>query len=73
MSEFWETQQMTGKNLRLLGQERSAAWQPDIHDIITELKCELAKGAPVYTPAELGKLAQKLADYESMLERLNSH
>ena len=29
---------MTGKNLRLLGTERSPAWQPDIHEIIAELK-----------------------------------
>lgn len=64
---------MTGKNLRLLGTERSPAWQPDIHEIIAELKSELEKGEPVYTPAEMEKLAFKLAEYETMLARLNSH
>jgi len=64
---------MSAKNLRLLGIERSTSWQPDIHDSIAELKCELAKGEPVYTPAELEKLARKLAEYETMLERLISH
>lgn len=64
---------MSGKNLRLLGIERSAAWQPDIHEIIAELKSELEKGEPVYTPAEMEKLSQKLTEYETMLERLNSH
>ena len=64
---------MTGKNLRLLGIERSPAWQPDIHEIISELKSELEKGEPIYTSAEMEKLAQKLAEYEAMLERLNSH
>jgi len=63
---------MSGKNLRLLGIERSPAWQPSIHEIIAELKSELEKGAPVYTPAELEKLADKLAEYETMLVRLNS-
>ena len=63
---------MSSKNLRLLGLERSPAWQPGIHEIIAELKTELAKGEPVYTPAELEKLARKLAEYELMFERLNS-
>jgi len=64
---------MTGKNLRLLGMEHSPVWQPSIHDIIAELKSELEKGEPVYTPAEMEKLAYKLAEYETMLARLNSH
>lgn len=63
---------MSGKNLRLLGLERSPAWQPSIGEIIAELKIELEKGAPVYTPKELERLAQKLAEYERMLEQLNS-
>jgi len=61
---------MSSKNLRLLGLERSPAWQPSIFEIIAELKSELAKGEPVYTPEELRKLAQKLADYEKMAERM---
>lgn len=63
---------MSGKNLRLLGLERSPAWQPGIGEIIAELKLELEKGASVYTPKELEKLSLKLAEYEFMLERLNS-
>jgi len=63
---------MSGKNLRLLGLERSPAWQPTVQEIIAELKLELEKGEPLYTPAELAKLTQKLAEYELMLERLNS-
>ena len=63
---------MSGKNLVLLGIERSATWQPSIHEIIAELKSELEKGEPVYTSAEMEKLARKLAEYETMLERLNS-
>lgn len=62
---------MSGKNLRLLGMEHSTARQPDIHEIISELKSELEKGGQLYTSAELEKLAQKLAEYETMLERLN--
>ena len=61
---------MSGKNLRLLGIERSAAWQPDIHELIAELKSELEKGERVYTAAELERLTRKLADYECMLKRL---
>lgn len=64
---------MNDKNLRLLGIERSPAWQPDIHEMIAELKCELEKGLDIYSQAELTKLEMKLADYEMMLERLNSH
>lgn len=63
---------MSGKNLRLLGLERSPAWQPSIGEIIAELKLELEKGEPLYTPKELEKLSLKLAEYERMLERLNS-
>jgi len=64
---------MAGKNLRLLGLERSPAWQPSIHEVIAELNSELEKGAAVYTSTEMEKLAQKLAEYKTMLERLNSH
>ena len=63
---------MSGKNLRLLGIERSPAWQPDIHEMIAELKSEIGKGLAVYSESELTKLEMKLADYELMLERLNS-
>ena len=61
---------MSGKNLRLLGIEPSAAWQPTIDESITELKAELAKGEPVYTAVELDRLTRKLAEYECMLKRL---
>ena len=61
---------MSGKNLRLLGIERSTAWQPTIDETIAELKTELAKGERVYTAAELDRLTAKLADYESMRQRL---
>jgi len=61
---------MTGKNLRLLGLERSPAWQPTMEEIIAELQAELRRGEAVYTRDELNKLAQKLADYEFMLERM---
>jgi hypothetical protein len=63
---------MTGKNLRLLGEEKSPLWQPTLQEIIAELQSELAKGEAVYTPAELNKLARKLEEYEFMLERLIS-
>jgi hypothetical protein len=63
---------MSGKNLRLLGLEKSPAWQPTIHEVIAELRAELAKGEAVYSPAELARLALKLADYECMLQRLLS-
>jgi hypothetical protein len=58
---------MSGKNLRLLGEERSAGWQPTLGELIRELQHELARGEAVYTPAELARLAGKLADYEEML------
>ena len=63
---------MSGKNLRLLGVERSPTWQPTIQEVIAELKVELARGEAVYSPEELGKLSRKLAEYEQMLERLLS-
>ena len=63
---------MKGKNLRLLGNEKSPAWQPSISEIIAELEAELAKGAEVYTPAELEKLARKLAEYQRLLQGLLS-
>ena len=61
---------MSGKNLRLLGVERSPAWQPTVQETIAELKAELAKGDEVYTRDERTKLERKLAEYEQMLERL---
>ena len=63
---------MSGKNLRLLGKERSLAWQPTMQEMIAELQSELAKGEAVYTPAELAHLRRKLEDYEFMLQSLNS-
>ena len=63
---------MTGKNLRLLGLEKSPAEQPTMEETIAALQTELAKGAAVYTPAELAQLARKLADYEFMLQRMLS-
>jgi hypothetical protein len=61
---------MTGKNLRLLDRERSTAWQPSIHEIISELKAELEKGEAVYSREELGQLSRKLEEYEFTLQRL---
>jgi formate dehydrogenase maturation protein FdhE len=61
---------LSGKNLRILGLERASAWQPTIHEVIAELKAELAKGEALYTPEELEKLSRKLEEYEQMLERL---
>ena len=61
---------MNGKNRRLLGEEPSPAWQPTMAETIAALRVELAKGEQVYTPAELARLARKLADYEYMQERM---
>lgn len=63
---------MSGKNLQLLGLERSPAWQPDIHELISALKSEIGKGLEVYSKDELQKLETKLAYYEMTLVRLNS-
>jgi hypothetical protein len=63
---------MSGKNLRLLGEEPSPAWQPTMEEMIAALRAELAKGEAVYTPAELARLERKLADYEFMLQRMLS-
>jgi len=63
---------MTGKDLRLLGLEKSPAWQPTMEETIAALQTELAKGEAVYTAAELAQLARKLADYEFMLQRMLS-
>jgi hypothetical protein len=63
---------MNGKNLQLLGIERSAGWQPDIHETICALQAELGRGEAVYTRDELDRLARKLADYEFMLQRMIS-
>jgi hypothetical protein len=52
------------KNLRLLGQETSPWYQPTLQETITALQVELAKGAAVYTPAELCLLARKLVEEE---------
>ena len=61
---------MSGKNLRLLGIDRSAAWQPTIHETISELKAEMEKGELVYSREEIGKLSRKLTEYEVMLQRM---
>jgi len=61
---------VSGKNLRLLGVERSPGWQPTIQEAIAELKAELAKGEEVYGRDELAKLERKLEEYELMLQRL---
>ena len=58
---------MSGRDLRLLGQEKAPAWQPTVQEMIAALQHELAKGEAVYTAAELDHLARKLADYELML------
>jgi hypothetical protein len=63
---------MSGKNLRLLGLERSSVWQPTMEETIAELQAELARGEAVYTREELNTLEQKLADYECMLQRLTA-
>jgi hypothetical protein len=41
-----------------------------MEEIIAELQAELRRGEAVYTRDELNKLAEKLADYEFMLERM---
>jgi len=61
---------VSGRNLHLLGLEKSPTWQPTMEETIAALRAELAKGDAVYTPAELARLERKLADYEYMLERL---
>jgi hypothetical protein len=63
---------MSGKNLRLLGTERSPAWQPTVDELIAELQAELARGEAVYTTAELELLGRKLADYQLMRQRIDS-
>ena len=64
---------MSEKNLRLLGLERPSTWQPTIHEMISELKAELAKGEVVYAPEELEILRRKLEEYELMLARMLAH
>lgn len=61
---------MNGKNLRLLGREESPDRQPTIHEIISGLQDEIARGENVYTADELLLLERKLADYECMLRNL---
>jgi len=63
---------MSGRNLRLLGQEKSPAWQPTMEEMIAALQSELAKGEAVYSKDELEQLARKLADYEFMRQRMIS-
>jgi hypothetical protein len=63
---------MSGKNLRLLGLEKSPAEQPTMEETIAELQAELARGEAVYTPDDLAHLARKLEDYEFMLQRMIS-
>jgi hypothetical protein len=61
---------VTGKNLLLLGREESPRRQPSIHEIISDLQVEIARGASVYTVDELRLLEGKLADSELTLLRL---
>jgi hypothetical protein len=63
---------VNGRNLRLLGEERSPAWQPTTDEIISELQAELAKGTAVYSNEELARLERKLADYRLLRQRLDS-
>ena len=61
---------MEGKNMHLLGRERSPNWQPTIQEIIADLQEELTRGAAVYTVDELRILERKLADYEQLFRGL---
>ena len=64
---------MTGrKNLWLLGREESPGRQPTIQEIIADLKREIEQGPAVYTDKELAILERKLAEYETLLERMLS-
>jgi hypothetical protein len=63
---------MTEKNWALLDCDRSPLRTDSIIELIASLKRELGKGEGIYTSAEREKLAAKLADYELMLDRLNS-
>jgi hypothetical protein len=61
---------VTGKNLLLLGRAESPTRQPSIHELISDLQAEIARGTAVYTSDELRLLEGKLADYELTLRRL---
>lgn len=61
---------MSGKNAWLLGSGDPPPRQPSIHEIISLLEAELAKGDAVYTPAELKQLATKLSEYRNHLRVL---
>lgn len=62
---------MTGvKNLRLLGREEGPCRQPTILEIIADLKSEIEQGRAVYSEQELAILERKLAEYETLLERM---
>ena len=64
---------MNGKNLRLLGREESPGRQPTIQETIADLRREIERGRAVYSEQELSILARKLAEYETLLERMMSH
>jgi hypothetical protein len=58
---------MALKNLRLLGLEESPNRQPDIHEMIRDLRKEIAKGEAVYSKDELACLEKKLDEHLEML------
>lgn len=61
---------MTGKNLRLLGEEESPARQPSIIEMVRALETEISRGTDVYTPAELARLEAKLTESRELLQLL---
>ncbi|TWJ17554.1 hypothetical protein [Geobacter argillaceus] len=63
----------SGKNLRLLGREKGPGRQPTIQEIIVDLQREIEQGLAVYSEQELAILERKLAEYETLLERMLSH
>lgn len=63
----------SGKNLRLLGREEGSGRQPTIQETIADLKREIEQGLAVYSEQELAILEGKLAEYETLLERMLGH
>ncbi len=60
----------SGKNLRLLGREECPGRQPTVQETIADLKREIEQGLDVYSEQELSILERKLAEYETLLERM---